>query len=1102
MKICIRSGKRRAMDMKSVFVAGLLTVGHAISIVSPVLADDPCSGGAAIPTGQVMTVLSGGPTSTECVYPDGSKMSFANAGEGGPVVLNNSTNLTYQNQSIFGDPTPRDTPYPAALYMYASPFHVAERVVAGQGLVWNGYEYVIGTVWYDESYWSTEVFTAYLIDYFSQDLELTNSDDITIEPGDENDTFSPIEVWGSVNAVSVTNSGDLTASGNFVNGIRAVSGLGLDPFRWNVADGIAWPGGAVTVTNSGDIHIIGFGTKGIHAEALGGGITIQNSGDITMDGESSNAILADQWSTNNSEFTETKTITITNTGALSTTGDNSRGIFAEMRPAGTIEIDNNGAIAIAGEDAIGIFAVSGEDSDSEGGDAATVEIKGNGTISATGIAAIGIEANSRYGSALVDYDGSVTANGTYGSGIVATSESGSATVKANSNVQATGQGGKGIVVGAGSDPVVGSDVMTNAGDLTVEVGTGVSVTGGQDADVDHQVAKIGTGVLFLGGATNTLRNHGIISAASGTAVLAYEGPLTVSEFDEEADEEIEYTVQFQAGPLNIENFDTITGDIISGAGNDTIQNDGTISGDVDLGGGANSILNTGRFNSNSDIKLGSGNSFTNQDTFSAGGDAAIKKTVLVGNFVQTSAGTMIVNVNPDAMTSDLLEVTGRAALAGSVLPIIPLSTVIESQYTILTAAGGIETGSTLSVDDTAAYDFEVVLNANSATLTARRTVETEELVTEAASTATGTNASNISAMAKAIAGGDTGETNGLTPVVNAILLSPDNPQGLASGLLTLLPQNPGTQANNTSGANTAFSNTMLSCTERDGNMKWTREGQCYYAKFGARRLERDASSGDTGVEETGYEFMGGAQGALWDQLRLGFAVGYEELSSNSFNSAQRLGDSDADRVSLGFVLKNQWGAWNAYWNIAGSFANYDHRRYVSLGPLQETARGDQDVWSGASRLRISHTSDFGPWYWKPMIDLAATYIHADGYTETGASAALTLDSSKNWLLSVTPGFEVGTEIASADGTILRPYLRAGIIMFDDDEVSVTTNFAAAPAGVAPFLVKGKYEQYAADIESGLHILTRTGINLKLNYEGRYAKDGEQHAGGVKFSAPY
>lgn len=1103
-------GTRTTMSTKSVVFIGLLTVGHTVSTANPAAADDPCGGGAPVTTGQVISVMSGGPTSTTCLYPDGSKMSFANAGEGGPIVLNNSANLTFQNYSILGDdPTPRDTPYPAVLYMFASPFHVAERTVAGEGLVWNGYEYVIGTVHRVESYWSTEVFTDYLIDYYSQDLVLTNTGDITIEAGDENDTFSPIEVWGSVNAVTVTNSGDLTAEGNYVNGIRAVAGLGRDPFRWNVADDITWPGGAVSITNSGDIDITGFATSGIRADSLGGGITIGNSGNITMDGESSNAIWADLRSTNAADFiaTETRSVTITNTADLTTTGDNSRGIFAEVRPAGTIEVDNNGAISVTGEDAIGIFAIAGEDSESDDGDAATVEVTGNGTISATGLAAIGIEANSRYGSALVDYDGSISANGAHAMGIIATTETGSATVKANNNVQATGQGGKGIFVGAGTDPIGDSNLITNAGDLTVEVGEGVSVTGGQDANIEHQVGKIGTGVLFLGGAANTLRNHGTISAASGNAVLAYQGPLDVSEFDEDTQEEIEYTVQFQAGPLNVENFGTITGDIISGAGNDSIENDGTISGDVDLGGGTNSILNTGRFNSNSDIKLGSGNSFTNQGTFSAGGDAAIKTTVLVGNFVQTSDGQMIVNINPNALTSDLLEVTGRATLAGSVAPIVMLSSVIESQYTILTAAGGIEAGSTLSVADTAAYDFEVIMNAGSVsygvvTLTAERIVTTEDLTTSAASTATGANAANVGGVAQAIIASDTGATNGMTPIVNAILLSPDDPQALAGGLSTLLPQNPGTQTNNTSGANIAFGNTMLSCSQRDGDMKWTREGQCYYAKFGARRLERDASGGDTGVEETGYEFMGGAQVALWDQLRLGFAVGYEELSAHSFNNTQRLGDSDGDRVTLGLVLKNQWGPWNAYWNVAGSFANYDHSRYINLGPLQETARGDQDVWSGVTRLRISHTSDFGPWYWKPMIDLAATYIHADGYTETGAAAALTLNSSKNWLFSVTPSIEVGTEIASADGTILRPYLRAGVTMFDDDEVSVTTNFAAAPAGVAPFLVQGKYEQYAADVEAGLHILTSTGINLKLNYEGRYAKDSEQHAGGIKFSAPY
>ena len=249
--------------------------------------------------------------------------------------------------------------------------------------------------------------------------------------------------------------------------------------------------------------------------------------------------------------------------------------------------------------------------------------------------------------------------------------------------------------------------------------------------------------------------------------------------------------------------------------------------------------------------------------------------------------------------------------------------------------------------------------------------------------------------------------------------------------------------------------------------------------------------------------MGGAQVALWDQVRFGFAASYEDLSSSNFSSTQQLGASSGDRVSLGLVLKNQWGPVNAYLNLTGNYAIYDHTRYVNLGAGMNTAEGEQDVWSAITRLRLTYTGDMGVWYYKPMIDLSATYLKAEGYTETGAGAAnLSLRDASTWMLSMMPGLEVGSEVKTANGTLYRPYVRGGIIMFADDEMSVTTTFASAPAGVAPFIVTGRYDQVAADVEAGLHILTTSGINMKLNYEGRYSEDSQQHGGGLKVSAPY
>lgn len=145
--------------------------------------------------------------------------------------------------------------------------------------------------------------------------------------------------------------------------------------------------------------------------------------------------------------------------------------------------------------------------------------------------------------------------------------------------------------------------------------------------------------------------------------------------------------------------------------------------------------------------------------------------------------------------------------------------------------------------------------------------------------------------------------------------------------------------------------------------------------------------------------------------------------------------------------------------------------------------------------------DMGSWYAKPLVDFAATHVRLGGYTETGAGAAnLIVASSRDWILAVSPGIEFGMQTALADGTALRPYIRAGATFLDTDEVSVETSFAAAPG--VPFTVKGRVENVYGDVEAGVHVLTTSGINVRLDYEGRFADNSRQHAGSVKLSAPW
>lgn len=1068
------------------FWGRLALVSALLVSAEPALASGSCIG-SGVPISVYPAI---GVTETLCHYP-GAVQLFASAGEGDGLSLTNSTNLS--PTGTFSEPH-------AALHVHAQAFHIFEHWVFRTGLVWNGFEWVVGPVEVKESLWSLELANVQNADYKSQDIVINNTGNITTT--DTN--LSPIIAQGTMNAVTVINSGDLTSSGDGKVGIYARSGVGEFQFASvGVRDEFAFPGGPVSVQNSGNIRMEGWANSGIYALSVGGGVTIGNTGDIDIAGDSGTALRA---------LAIENRITINNTGDLRIVGAGADGISADMRLPGRVTITNDGAINITGDQGTGIRTTNADAGEDASG--AETRITGIGAITITGEDATGIDAMSRVGGTLlVDYAGQISVSGTHALGIVASTEEGaSVAVKAIANVSASGPSAIGILLGGigeapGPNPD-GSFTPANNGRLSVEVGAGVTIQGGSTGTGDYALERLGAGVAFLGGAENSLVNRGTITSASGLAVVAFEG---FQRFED--DEGGSVVASLRAGPLSVLNTGLILGDIVTGSGNDTVVNQGlgVITGNIDLGGGANSLLNRDDavINSLDRIALGSGNTFTNSGVLNPGGLGTIQSTTIIGNFVQTAGGRLLVDIRETGRTSDFLSITGTASLGGTVVPNFLAAPVeLASEYRIISAAGGatstgIAADPSRQVGDTVGYDFGLAFRGGTDVyLTAEKRAELAALASNAAgaSGASGSQGENLGAVGGAMTTIEKTGGSGMGALITALRLSP-NLETMAETMNRLIPQNQGAQTSNTSSSGTSFGNAMLSCTEREGPNAYTREGQCYWAKVTARRLDRDATSRGPGVDETATEISGGVQVKLWDQLRLGLALGWEDLQSSTFDQTQRLGKGEGGRFQAGVVVKNQWGPINAYLNVAGSWANYDLDRYVGLPGIGNLAEADQDVTSLVTRLRLSYLMDAGPWYVKPLVDIAATHIRLGGYTETGAGVAnLAVAGTRDWIFSVTPAIEAGFQIGSADGTIFRPYARAGVTLLDTDEVAVSTSFAAAPG--VPFTIKGRVEDVYGDVEAGVHVLTTQGINMRLNYEGRFGEDSRQHAGSLKLSAPW
>jgi uncharacterized protein with beta-barrel porin domain len=431
-------------------------------------------------------------------------------------------------------------------------------------------------------------------------------------------------------AVTVTSSGNITTAGNNANGIFA-DGVGAPP---------------TTVTSTGNVTTTGTFASGIFAYARTGAVTVTSTGNIAT---------ADNFSTGISAV-GLGAVTVTSTGNITTAGAQAYGIAA-FAGTGAVTVTSIGNISTAGKNTLGIAARNFGDG--------AVTVTSTGNITAAGDHSAGLYARSGGGKIIIDGGVTITTTGTGGgttitgggtviitpaavkatavtatpSGIITTA--GAVTVSSSGNITAAGNNSYGIYASSSGGPIT----------VTVKSGT-VSGGSGNGAAVD-----------LVGGTNNTLNNMGTLTAASGLAIRA-------------------------------------------DGGNNTVNNSGTVIGNVILGSivtlppgiiffglprtGTNAFNNMagGLFDSGGIVSLGAGNVLTNAGTLSPGGAGVIQTTALTGNLVQAATGILLTDINIAGATSDRVNVSGTANLAGAVQVQVQNPILGAWQQTVLSATGG------------------------------------------------------------------------------------------------------------------------------------------------------------------------------------------------------------------------------------------------------------------------------------------------------------------------------------------------------------------------------------------------------------------------------
>ena len=158
--------------------------------------------------------------------------------------------------------------------------------------------------------------------------------------------------------------------------------------------------------------------------------------------------------------------------------------------------------------------------------------------------------------------------------------------------------------------------------------------------------------------------------------------------------------------------------------------------------------------------------------------------------------------------------------------------------------------------------------------------------------------------------------------------------------------------------------------------------------------------------------------------------------------------------------------------LTGGGASYETTRPMAFGGFTGVAEGNQDLGIFSAAFRAAYVLGSPGLYFKPILDASLTHLELDSFTESGGNgAALSIDGSGHTVFSLAPTLEAGTEWWLANGTLVRPLIRAGAIWYEGADFALTASFAGAPLGVSPFTINTTIDEVmglVAARNSGIH----------------------------------
>ena len=274
----------------------------------------------------------------------------------------------------------------------------------------------------------------------------------------------------------------------------------------------------------------------------------------------------------------------------------------------------------------------------------------------------------------------------------------------------------------------------------------------------------------------------------------------------------------------------------------------------------------------------------------------------------------------------------------------------------------------------------------------------------------------------------------------------------------------------------------LSASTKGTDLGFDAQATTTWAQAFGSRTELDGETDTSDVSSNFGGIMTGADTQV-ENWRVGAALGYTQSSTTVDDLSS---SSDVDSLMAALYAGTGSGPWSVRLGATYASNQTDSSRTIAYPGFAEQASADYNSATTQLFAEVAYGMVVGTAAVEPFAGLAWINVDTDGFSETGATAGLSVSSSSSSVTYGTLGVRAATSVVTSGGMVLQP---RGALAWQtaSGDLSPSAQMAFLSAPNAGFTVGGApLADNAALIEIGADLLISDQAQLGLSYVGQYA----------------